>query len=111
VKFRVKENLGHTAAKRKNSYKTCSKGHKYYKRSGNQLCPICGKENKPTQGFLSLLSTPAFRALNNEGITTIKKLAKFTEKEILNLHGIGKTTIPILITELEKNNLSFRKEK
>ena len=109
VKFRVKENLGSTIPKQKKNFKTCSKGHKYYKTNGRQVCPICEKENKPKKGFLSLLNAPAIRALKTEGITTIKKLSKFTKKEILSLHGIGKATIPILMTELEKNDLTFKK--
>ena len=111
VKFRVKENLVSTKPKQKKDFKTCSKGHKYYKTSGRQVCPTCEKENKSGEGFLELLSAPAVRALKTQEISTVKKLTKFTEKEILDLHGIGKSTIPILIKILEKNNLSFKREK
>lgn len=109
VKFRVKENLIGTTSEQKRNFETCSKGHKFYKTSLRSGCPICEKENKPQKGFLSLLSAPAIRALKGEGITTLKRLSKFSEKEILDLHGIGKTTIPILKKELEKNKLKFRK--
>jgi hypothetical protein len=35
------------------------------------------------ESFLSLVSAPAKRALENNGIDTLEKLSKFTEKEIL----------------------------
>jgi hypothetical protein len=110
VKFRVKENLGNISPKLKKSYKTCSKGHKYYKTKGRQVCPVCEKENLSKEGFKSLLSAPAIRALKSEGISTLNKLSKFKVKEILNLHGVGNATILILKEELKKNNLTFRED-
>jgi len=50
------------------SLRTCAKGHKYYKSSDCPTCPICEKELKPATGFLSILSAPARRALENNGI-------------------------------------------
>jgi DNA-directed RNA polymerase alpha subunit len=67
------------------------------------------KRNEPKDDFLSSLSAPARRALENNGITSIKELSKFSEKEILKFHGIGKSTIPILKRELENNGLLFKK--
>ncbi len=110
VKFRVKDNLRNRTPKLKKSFQTCSKGHKYYKTRGRQVCPVCEKENQPKEGFLSLLNAPAIRALKSEGITTLNKLSKFKEKEILNLHGVGKTSISILKEELKKNKLTFRED-
>ena len=86
----------------------CSKGHKYYKSSNCLTCPICEKEQKPKDGFLSKVSAPARRALEREGITTLKKLSKYSEKEILNLHVIGPTAIPKLKSEFEKVVLNFK---
>lgn len=67
--------------------------------------------NKNSQGdsFLSMLSEPAKRALQNSGIDTVEKLSKFTEKEILRLHGIGKSSIPKLLDALKAKGLSFKK--
>jgi len=48
--------------------------------------------------------------LENEGITTLEKLAKYSEKEIMNLHGIGKTSIPVLKQALKKENLNFKND-
>ena len=89
--------------------RTCKKGHQYYKSSDCPTCPVCEKERKPKEGFLSLLSAPARRALENENISTLKQLSKFSEKEILKLHGIGPTAIPILKSALKKEGLSFQK--
>jgi hypothetical protein len=67
------------------------------------------KEKQVNDDFLSLISAPAKRALQNNGIDTLEKLSKFTEKEILRLHGIGKTAIPKLTDALKAKGLSFKK--
>ena len=95
--------------KKKMTLKTCSKGHQFYKTSDCPTCPVCEEEQKPKQGFLSLLASPARRALENKGIKTLQQLSEFSEKEILSLHGMGKTSIPILQRALEKEHLSYRK--
>jgi predicted RecB family nuclease len=88
--------------------RTCSKGHHYYKSSDCPVCPICENECKPKEGFLSLLSAPARRALENKGIKTLQHLSEFTETEILKLHGLGPSTIPKLKKALKEENLSFK---
>jgi predicted RecB family nuclease len=91
------------------SLRTCTKGHHYYKSSDCPTCPICEAERKPDDGFLALLSAPARRALENAGITTLSELAKQSEKDILNIHGIGKTTIPKLREALKAQKMCFAK--
>ena len=86
----------------------CNKGHKYYKSSDCPICPTCEREQKPDNGFLSVLSAPARRALENNGITTLQQLSKYTEKEILQLHGMGPASLPKLKSSLKENGLSFR---
>lgn len=88
--------------------RTCSKGHNYYKSSDCPTCPICEKERKPENGFLSKLSAPARRALEHEGITTLQQLSTFSEKEILKLHGIGPASLPVLRASLHESGLSFK---
>ncbi|MBK6731351.1 MAG: hypothetical protein IPG60_10440 [Bacteroidetes bacterium] len=88
--------------------KTCKKGHQFYKSSDCPTCPICEEERKPKDNFLSLLGAPARRALENNGISTLEKLSKYGEKEILNFHGIGKSTLPKLQKLLTDKNLSFK---
>jgi DNA-directed RNA polymerase alpha subunit len=64
--------------------------------------------NKTPDHFISSLSAPARRALENSGIKTIEAVSKYSEKEILKLHGIGKSAIPVLKQELKKNGLAFK---
>ncbi|BAC13199.1 hypothetical protein [Oceanobacillus iheyensis HTE831] len=90
------------------SLRVCKKGHKYYKSSDCPSCPSCDKENKPKIGFLSKLSSPARNALVHEGIDTLQALSKYTEKEILKIHGIGPVSLPIMRASLEEEGLSFK---
>lgn len=93
---------------KQNNLKICKKGHKFYKSSDCPTCPVCEVERKPQDSFLSLLSAPARRALENNGITTLEQLSKFTEKEVLSFHGIGKSSLPILQKLLSDNDLTFK---
>jgi len=86
----------------------CSKGHKYYKSSDCPVCPIC--ERKAEADFLNTIAAPARRALEREGIDTVIKLSKFTEKELLQFHGMGSGTIPKLKKALKEEGLSLRKK-
>lgn len=95
----------------KKTLRTCKKGHQYYKSTDCPTCPVCEKEKKPSEGFLSRLSSPARNSLlNNLGIDTLEKLSTYTEKEILNLHGMGKASMPILRKALEEKGLKFKDE-
>ena len=93
-----------------NKLRTCNKGHKFYKSSDCPTCPICEKARKPAAGFLAFISAPARRALEREGINTLLKLSKYSEKEILELHGMGAASVPALKNALKENGLSFRKK-
>ena len=88
----------------------CRNGHKYYKSSDCPVCPVCERERKPQDGFLGVLSAPARRALENAGIQTLKQLSKFSEAEILKLHGMGPSSMPKLRNALKNEGLSFKKE-
>ena len=66
------------------------------------------QRDEQLKDFLPQLSAPARRALQNSGIKTLQQLAKHTEAEILELHGIGKTAIPILQNILKEKGLTFR---
>jgi len=63
---------------------------------------------KAESGFLSKLSSPARNALVHEGIDTLQELSKYTEKEILKIHGIGPASLPMMRTSLEEEGLSFK---
>ena len=88
--------------------RVCEKGHTFFKSTDCPSCPTCDKEKKPSSGFLSKLSSPARNALVHEGIDTLQKLSLYTEKEILNIHGIGPASLPILRSSLEEEGLSFK---
>jgi uncharacterized protein YdhG (YjbR/CyaY superfamily) len=68
------------------------------------------KARKPTHDFMSNLSAPARRALESEGISTLMQLSKWTEKDLLTLHGMGKTALPTLRLALKSKGLSFSKK-
>jgi DNA-directed RNA polymerase alpha subunit len=85
----------------------CEEGHTYYISSDCPSYPVCNQENKPKSGFLSKLSSLVSNALLREGIDILQKLSNYTEKEILKLHGIGPTSIPVMRKCLEEEGLSF----
>ena len=85
--------------------KTCKNGHQFYKSSD---CPICEEERKPKDNFLSLLGAPARRALELNGIASLEQLSKYSKKEVLKFHGMGKSSIPKLEKLLSDQNMSFR---
>lgn len=91
----------------KGTLRTCKKGHQYYKSSDCPVCPICAAE-KPDDGFLSVISAPARRALQAQGIATIKQLATWRKQDLLKLHGFGPSAIPKLLAELKKHGFSFK---
>lgn len=64
-------------------------------------------KQKAQSRFLSEVVAPARRALENEGITTPEKLARYSEREILKLHGMGPSTIPKLRKALKEKGLKF----
>lgn len=93
----------------KKNLRTCANGHKFYKTSDCPTCPVCEAERRPGTGFLSLLSAPARRALENASIKSLNKLSSYTEKDILSLHGMGPSTLPKLRAALKEAGLSFKK--
>jgi predicted RecB family nuclease len=92
----------------KKQLRICPKGHKFYKSSDCPVCPVCEQERKPDDNFLSLLVAPARRALEKKGIATLKQLSALSEDEILQLHGMGPSTISKLKKALQENGLSFK---
>jgi predicted RecB family nuclease len=93
----------------KQTLRTCAKGHAYYKSSNCPTCPTCETlKQSRVSGFLSLLASPARRALEQAGISTIEELADRTEKEILQLHGMGKASLPILRSALAAAGHTFK---
>ncbi len=92
------------------SLRTCKNGHQYHKSSDCPTCPICEQERKPKEGFLSLLSAPARRALENNGIRTLEQLSKHSETTVLSWHGLGPGSMPKLRKALQQEGLNFKKD-
>ncbi len=108
VRLRVQENMG--KGKKKGIKKVCSRGHVFYKSSDCPVCPKCwsGYYRKRTQSdFPEKISAPALRALLNAKITKLSNLAKFTEKEISEFHGMGPKALGQLKVEMKKRKLAF----
>ena len=55
------------------------------------------------------ISAPARRALIDEGFYKLSDLRKVSIDVIKELHGVGPNVIRILINEMKKSDLSFRK--
>lgn len=89
----------------------CPSGHSYHKTSDCPVCPICETVRKPVDGFLSGLGAPARRALEGAGLTTLAKLARKSEADILALHGMGPASLPKLRVALKEQGLYFRAVK
>lgn len=94
----------------KGTLRICKEGHRFYKSSDCPTCPVCEQERKPEEGFLSLISAPARRALEGAGIKTLSQLSHHTEAEILALHGMGPSAMGKLRKALEEAKMSFRKK-
>lgn len=86
----------------------CDHGHRYYKSSDCPTCPVCNEERKPHRGFLQELSAPARNALLHEQIDTLEKLSRYSEKDILALHGVGPASLPVLKQHLAQAELAFK---
>lgn len=68
-------------------------------------------ERNLDNGFLSKLSALARRALEHHGISMLQQLSTFSEKEILQFHGIGPASLPILRASLKESGLLFTQEE
>jgi hypothetical protein len=93
----------------KGTLKVCKNGHRFYKSSDCPTCPVCEEERKPKDGFLSLLSAPARRALESEGLTSLTKVSKYSEESLSKLHGMGPNAIARLKASLKSAGLSLKK--
>lgn len=93
---------------RPTTLRTCSRGHAYYKSGSCPVCPLCEAAKKPADGFPAGLPAPARRALANAGIRTLQQLAAWSEEELLQLHGLGPRSLPLLSAALQAAGLRFR---
>lgn len=55
------------------------------------------------------LAAPARRALIDDGLFTLSDLRKTSLAALKELHGMGPNAIRVLVAEMKKDDLSFRK--
>ena len=60
---------------------------------------------------LPKLAAPAMRALNGAGLTSLAKLSRASEAEIMALHGMGPNTMAAIRTTMKQAGLSFAKKR
>ncbi len=87
--------------------RTCPNGHHFVKTSDCPTCPQCEADRAPKDGWMVNLAAPARRALEHARISTLTELAQRSEKELLDLHGFGPATVPILRKELKAAGLQL----
>lgn len=90
--------------------KICENGHRFEKTSDCPVCPKCSSDemnNSAAEG-LQFVGAPAFRALHREGVQSLADLTKFSEKELLALHGFGPKALKLLAEKLHSQGLHFK---
>ncbi len=71
-------------------------------------CPKCEAEKAKAGFFVDGLSAPARRALLGAGVTSVKALARHSERDVLALHGMGPSALPKLQAALQAAGLRFK---
>jgi hypothetical protein len=69
------------------------------------------KPDSSAHEFPPALARPARRALTQAGITRLEQLSRISEKEVMQLHGIGPNALVILQRALAEKGLSFAAER
>lgn len=90
--------------------KVCKNGHTFEKTSDCPTCPTCAKEELITaykNGFPKI-GSPAYFALKDKKIN-LTDLPKYTEKQLLEIHGIGPKAVEILKEYLGNRGKAFVK--
>ena len=91
--------------------KVCKNGHRFEKTSDCPVCLVCSaKEMKNKFGEeFPYIGAPAFRALDSAGIEILTDLTKYTEKELLALHGFGPKALRLLTERLAEKGMGLAK--
>lgn len=89
--------------------KICKNGHTFQKTSSCPVCPACSAEEMTEKYAAEFpqIGAPAFRALSGAGITKLLDLTKYTEKQLLELHGFGPKALIILRGALKAKGKTF----
>lgn len=59
---------------------------------------------------LPKISKPALRALDSINVKTMEDVTKYSEAELLELHGFGPKAIRILREDMDEQGLKFKDE-
>jgi hypothetical protein len=82
------------------------RGNKYLKG-----IPMAKKQSETSEsGFPKEIGKPATGALTEAGYTQLEELTKISEKQLLNLHGVGPKAVGILKSTLAAKGLAFADE-
>lgn len=73
-----------------------------------QLAQPVRKSERQKKVFFLFFQRQQERALEHHGIHNVEELSKYSEKEILKLHGMGPASLPKLRKALEESGLSFK---
>jgi hypothetical protein len=69
------------------------------------------QDNQPASDLPDGLAAPARRALAGAGYSRLEQLAKVSEAEVKQLHGIGPNALDLLRHALAAKGLSFADDK
>jgi DNA-directed RNA polymerase alpha subunit len=64
---------------------------------------------KPVSDFPPTMGKVAPRELVANGIHTLEQTTRYTEQELLSIHGVGPKAVRIIKEELAKKNLHLKK--
>jgi len=68
------------------------------------------KRSSPVSAFPKGIPQPALRALASIGITRLDHVTRFTEAQLLALHGMGPKALGIIKAELRARGKSLARE-
>lgn len=70
---------------------------------------MTAKKKTATTPGLPNIGKPATRALASIGVTRLDQVARYTEAQLLDLHGFGPKALGILRSALEASGKAFEK--
>lgn len=88
----------------------CNRGHVFYKSVDCPVCPKCWSgyyREKKRGDFPDTLPVPALRALLGAEIYNLEQLSGHSDAEILTLHGMSPSSLPLLKQALALEGFGF----
>lgn len=91
--------------------RTGKQGHRFFKSGDCASWPVCEREKVSGGGSSTCSASPHVMPLLHQGINTLERLSEYAENEILKLHGIAKTSLPLFRTSLQEQGLNFKPQE